>query len=1265
MVLAEIPLWVSHGNLSSTDNNGTRTLPGMGGGGMKSNNDTTTSNTSQQSLDQSAAKSALSLLSSTRTGSGRAPMYSIDVHPDGTRFATAAGDGTVKIWSMSTLFDGVLNDTNNNSSSKKKSKGGKQSKKKKGPSSKFTDGGNYVSSQSEDYESSSSEDTPNKQSAAQQQQPPGTPQATVNDLSSLVRKKKDGTPQKSTAAVNPFTNSANFMDGSNNNESASMSPLSRLTSRPGGASIATQPANNNKQHKLLSTISSHEGSVLALRFSSSGTYLATAGDDSYVNIYQRSNTPSLAKGNLVGVGADGSKSTSNGTNDEDVEHWNRIAICRGHHLDVVGLTWAPDDSHLVTCSLDSGNPIIVWRLFDVLNSDSTEANNSSSQVRPLGFGGTNSSSVHVHNLHPFKVLGRDSHTSTVKGVSFDPAGKYVASSGDDPAICIWRAFDDWGLEARIDSSSGIFRSKKRKRGSGGNSPRVDEMEEDDPGELASLSLFRRISFAPDGTHVCGTNASLRGKNIAACIARDGWAASGPRDGKDGESRSGGANLVGHKQPVVASRHCPVFFSLPNEDSDSDDPDEVSDYATLVALGDKRGFVTIWSTKATRPLFKLQCSESKCTVTDISWGVARRPTGEDSLVLFVSLLDGYIVALHFSVPSEVGGGSILSSEKTRSIFRLKYGIDDFVGSYCFSPGKKQRRPKRLVDDAGPMLLENPLQLTMEMEAEANKGGESGESNKVAPDKEGAPSNQTQAAATEGAANNSGNIKDKQMETSKGGKKRIRPVLMSVGGGAVTNISDEDAQSGSDKRQKTSNDSQNAMNANSQGTARGIGSTGGSGGNHPTPSSSQAHYATAPNNMVGPAVKIPFSTSKILSVELTSKSSTSSSMLASQLDNNSNKIIADCTNSMTGGVPSFALTISRGGTKQWKDIIIRSKATALTANQQLMAVGTSDGCLYLFGTSPTLGWTSCKAYRAFPPFVLGSPVVEISFSKSSSSTDKSDSSCEIVVATSNGSFAVYTISSGTPKLNYKGSVVPAMQHMHLSFNHQQRSNSSAVQPTMARIQITDSNQLMLILVLPLKSSGGRSLQGFIYNRDMELWMRVCDSNNFVMSDFYSSLTPQAQPSGSDKVGILGKMDGIVKSSAPSMASAKQMYQKLASSSDSSSNTSPQQIITRSHCEDRLACSIALGSTSEFQTWMRYYARSLVTSGDGDALRFLVDILLDDQTAMVDDTLGIQSFLSVGKSTLGFEGKDLVSKYVLPEMSKNRLLQRLTNEISMELA
>ena len=1379
MVLAEIPLWVSHGNPSSADSNGTRTLPGMGGGleATKSN----TSSTSQQSIDQAAAKSVLALLSSTRSGSsGRAPMYSIDVHPDGTRFATAAGDGAVKIWSTSCLFGGKLSSIDEGTKNKKMMT---KNKKKRGPTSKFTDNGNYVSSQSEDYESStsSSEEREGHHDASQQkQQPPATPQAGVNDLSGLVRKKKGGTslsaasPQKK--KENPFTSSD--ANSNNNLGTSSLSPLSRLTQRPaaGGNNNPTSlSANNNsnttintttnKRHKLLSTISSHEGSVLSLRFSPSGTYLATAGDDSYVNIYIRSSTPSLAKGNLVGVGADGPKSTGIGgggsnangcDSQEDIEHWNRIAICRGHHLDVVGLTWAPDDSHLVSCSLDSSNPIIVWRLFDVLGCGE-EYNNNQGGVAAMGGGGggggtlglsgTNTSvSVHVHNINPFKILGRDVHTSTVKGVAFDPAGKYLATSGDDPAICIWRAFDDWGLEARVDSTSGVFRSKKRKRATaaatgGANSPRgstaatvMDEMEEDDPGELASLSLFRRISFAPDGSHVCGTNATLRGKNIAAMISREGWAASGPpRDGKgdnnndaDGSSKKpppGAANLVGHKQPVVASRHCPIFFTVPkkksgesssseeeeeSDDSDDDDPDVEPEYSTLVALGDKRGFVTIWSTKSTRPIFKMQCSESRCTVTDISWGVVRRPSqkigideeqaGGDSLVMIVSLLDGYIVALHFSIPNEVGGGSILSSEKTRRVFRLKYGIEDFVENYCFSPGKKQRKSKkRLVDDAGPMLIENALQLTMEMEAEANDGEED-ESDDVDSGKEGcsttkqAPAGSQDGASAVGAAT-SGNIKEKQKETStKGGKKRIRPVLMAVGGGTVSNVSDEDnaKEASGKKRQKKSKDKpsdalQNALSAASQAASAAEGvatqassrSVSGS-GDQTAHTSTQARPSNtlraAVNDMgsrvsLGAAVNIPYSTSKVLSVDLTTKTSTSSS--ANILDERVDNIIADCTNSTSGGAPSFTLSVSRGGTKKWKDIVVRSKATALTANHQLLAVGTSDGCLYLYGTSPTLGWTSCKAYRAFPPFVLGSPLVEISINSASLNGDNTYASYEMVVVTSDGNFYVYKFSSGVPKLSYKGSIIPAMQHMNLSFN--QQCLTSSTQPKMARIQITDSNQLMLILVLPIKSSGGRSLQGFVYNRDMELWMRICDSNNFVLSDFYSSLPGQnnngaVQGESLDNVGILSKMDGIVKSSASAIASAKQMYQKVAASSENINAT--QKIVTRSHCEDRLACSIALGSNSEFGIWLRYYARCLSSTGDGDALRFLVDILLDDHqcSSSMDTTEegnSIESFLSVGKSVLGLDGKNLVGKYVLPEMSKNRLLQRLTNEISMELA
>mmetsp|Transcript_14595 Transcript_14595/g.26478 ORF Transcript_14595/g.26478 Transcript_14595/m.26478 type:complete len:611 (+) Transcript_14595:2-1834(+) len=598
---------------------------------------------------------------------------------------------------------------------------------------------------------------------------------------------------------------------------------------------------------------------------------------------------------------------------------------------------------------------------------------------------------------------------------------------------------------------------------------------------------------------------------------------------------------------------------------------------------------------------------------------------------------------------------------------------------------------------------------EEEDEDDESGEeedSGEKGNEA-NKEG--TKQTSSLKEDGVSSSvAGNIKDKQIvESTKNGKKRIRPVLMNannnaaVGDGVVTNnISDEDhrgaeKETGGKKKRRKKNKKQQpqpsdslkgALDAASQaalvaegvstqamhrddggggGGVLGSGNAAETKGNNARPLAQatpmESHFTT------GPALRIPYSTNKIFSVDLISNS-TAPTLSSSALDNeNGNtKIVADCTNSTTAaGATSSA----------------------------------DDGSLYLYQTS-----MSGKAFRAFPPFVLGSPVVEVSIGTSSllnhgdhgTTPNSRSASCEMVVVTSDGNFYVYTLLQLGPKLNYKGSVVPAMQHMYLSSSslsppaNQQRGG----QPKMARIQLTDSKQLMLILVLPptKSSSSGRLLQGFIYSRDMESWMRISDSNNFLLSDFYSSLPgglvngPQHQDGrGDDNVGILARMDRLVKSSASTMASAKQLYQKVAENHHDGSGgvaaavTTSQKIVTRSHCEDRLACSIALG---EFQTWLKYYARCLSLAGDGDALRFLVDVLLggagDGQASSTGDDDFIMDggsqqqpipsiiSLAVGnkQSCLGLEGKDVNRRAILPEMSKNRLLQRLTNEISMEL-
>eukprot|EP00956_Cyclotella_meneghiniana_P042902 scaffold249348_cov72-Cyclotella_meneghiniana.AAC.3 len=699
------------------------------------------------------------------------------------------------------------------------------------------------------------------------------------------------------------------------------------------------------------------------------------------------------------------------------------------------------------------------------------------------------------------------------------------------------------------------------------------------------------------------------------ISREGWAASVPSNsnGEDGKKNcpQGAANLVGHKQPVVSSRHCPVFFQPPkskNGDSESeDDPDSEPEYATLVALGDKNGFVTVWSTKMSRPLFKMQCSESRCCVTDISWGFVSGKNckeNQDSLVMIVSLLDGFVVAVNFAIPGEVGGGKILSSSKQRRIFQLKYGIEDFVGMYGASP-QRRRGVKRLVDDAGPMLIENAFQLTMEMENEAAEKN------------------------------------DVETTTSKGGKKRGRPP------GSKNNVPEEADNDGKRKKKDVVDPLQSALDA----AARADEVTRSTG---PKTSADGPSTAQTINNvpmrsvplMTGHVVNIPFSTTKIYSVDLPLKSPPA--QIAATLDETQPKIVADVVNSPVtpGCSPSALLTISRGGVREWKDLLGRVSCTALAANQDLLAVGTADGCVYVYGTSPTLGWESTKAFRAFPPFVLGSAVVNISFCACNDQT-------KFVVVTSDGQFFVY-LTLG-PKLEFKGSISPAMQYLILSCAS--NTNEPTQQPKLARIQITESNHLMLILSL---GTASKSLHGFIYNRNMEVWMRVSDSNSFLISNFYPSIPGMSTES---QGGVLSKIERLV-SSGDAMKSAKQMYIKLVESEKQTS----QNIVTRSHCEDRLACAAVLGSASDFKVWIASYAKCLTSTSDSSSLRFLVDILLGNSEDSTGST-GISNPTAWFNSVINCPGldlnnKDIIRHFILPEMSKNRLLQRLTNEVSMEL-
>jgi protein HIRA/HIR1 len=775
--------------------------------------------------------------------------------------------------------------------------------------------------------------------------------------------------------------------------------------------------------------------------------------------------------------------------------------------------------------------------------------------------------------------------------------------------------------------------------------------------MLMLESFGNGRTFRNGSYICSTNASVKNKHVASTISRDGWSVSGGKT-----AASGAANLVGHKQPVVVSRHCPYLLdSRKSEEDGGKDDDDEPEYATLIALGDKRGFVTVWSTRKSRPLFKLQCSESRCTVTDLAWGQVA-----GSIILLVSMLDGHVVAMKFSIPDEIG--PLLNDADQKRVFQLRYGID-------FDNDNGLRSSSLFVgDNAAPKLIENALQLALENEEhDIGRGGNDEDIEE-----------EVESDTPLSSLMSPSKVKATQVETTSKGKKRIRPVLMTV-----DNDNKRPKQNGDSvgSKQKKKTDIQDILElaARAVSAAEDIVIPTSKAGSRqestvdtsrdsvqvPPATQKQAMHSTSNSLNV---VKLSHSTNRIHSVELPSGNDANNISIG---NGDKPKMIADCTNSnrvphgSSGqSLPCIMISISSAGSKLWKDEIIGSSCTALAVCEAILAIGTADGCIYLFGTSPSLGWSSGSAFRSHPPFVIGHAIVSLQMHESKKV--ESGREVEIVVVAADGMFAVYSILP-ILTLKFKGTVLPAMTHMVLAST----SSSDAPLPKLARIQMTEHGHLFMILTLSpsrgqenRQRSGnvtypinpGGSIQAFVYDRSMELWMRISDSR-FILSDFYSTL-----PSGNSKYhGALSRMDDAVRSGAAASSLRPSRRGKVGGEGHAASmyTEGGNTIRTRSHCEDRMACAMALGSSTEFQYWLSQYVKSLTVVGNESSLRLLVEMLLSSNDERQDSTSSSSCWwLSSAPTVLNLNRKDLVKTVVVPEMSKNRALQRLTNEIALEV-
>lgn len=193
--------------------------------------------------------------------------------------------------------------------------------------------------------------------------------------------------------------------------------------------------NGSLKQEVISDLKRHQRSVNVVRWSPSGSYLASADDDANIIVWQ------LKTDNIPSLDDEG--------NDKEV--WTVFKILRGHKEDIYDLCWSPNCLKLLSGSID--NTAILWDM----------QKGKSDQIM-------------------------SDHKGFVQGVAWDPKSQYIATISTD-RVC--RIFDTNGKHIKARISKGTLPVPPDHK--------LYEKEVKYFHDDTFKSFFRRLSFSPDGS----------------------------------------------------------------------------------------------------------------------------------------------------------------------------------------------------------------------------------------------------------------------------------------------------------------------------------------------------------------------------------------------------------------------------------------------------------------------------------------------------------------------------------------------------------------------------------------------------------------------------------------------------------------------------------------------------------------------------------------------------------------------------------------------